>query len=229
MRAKPRSRATGAGDFGHCNAIGGGEHGVCGSTADDIVGTGPVVVRPGDAQTRFSMTARRRFIHLRRSSRHIPGRRPSATPPPGIWIRVLLRPLRQWRRPCVIPAHSAPSSDASWPITSSPSVVSRGTRKEAIATASPCCCHSSAPKPANRWTGWPLMISRRRGVLQFLAHLEEERGCSVQTRNQRLAAIRSFARFVASPAGAVLRMRSPSRNFRRRGNRSSAGISHFTS
>ena len=35
-------------------------------------------------------------------------------------------------------------------------------------------------------------------VLQFLAHLEEERGCSVQTRNQRLAAIRSFARFVAS-------------------------------
>lgn len=35
-------------------------------------------------------------------------------------------------------------------------------------------------------------------VLQFLAHLEENRGCSVQTRNQRLAAIRAFARFVAS-------------------------------
>ncbi|RWG14449.1 MAG: hypothetical protein EOQ55_23935 [Mesorhizobium sp.] len=35
-------------------------------------------------------------------------------------------------------------------------------------------------------------------VLQFLAHLEENRGCSVQTRNQRLTAIRSFARFVAS-------------------------------
>lgn len=35
-------------------------------------------------------------------------------------------------------------------------------------------------------------------VLQFLAHLEEERGCAVQTRNQRLAAIRAFARFVAS-------------------------------
>jgi site-specific recombinase XerD len=35
-------------------------------------------------------------------------------------------------------------------------------------------------------------------VLQFLAHLEKDRGCSVQTRNQRLAAIRSFARFVAS-------------------------------
>jgi site-specific recombinase XerD len=35
-------------------------------------------------------------------------------------------------------------------------------------------------------------------VLQFLAHLEKERGCSAQTRNQRLTAIRSFARFVAS-------------------------------
>ena len=37
-----------------------------------------------------------------------------------------------------------------------------------------------------------------RHVLQFLAHLEEDRGCSVQTRNQRLAAIRAFARFVGS-------------------------------
>jgi integrase/recombinase XerD len=35
-------------------------------------------------------------------------------------------------------------------------------------------------------------------VLQFLAHLEEDRGCLAQTRNQRLTAIRSFARFVAS-------------------------------
>ncbi len=35
-------------------------------------------------------------------------------------------------------------------------------------------------------------------VLQFLAHLEKDRGCTVQTRNQRLTAIRSFARFVAS-------------------------------
>lgn len=35
-------------------------------------------------------------------------------------------------------------------------------------------------------------------VLQFLAHIEEERGCSIQTRNQRLAAIRAFARFVGS-------------------------------
>ena len=40
-------------------------------------------------------------------------------------------------------------------------------------------------------------LSARR-VLQFLAHLENERGCSVQTRNQRLTAIRAFARFVAS-------------------------------
>ena len=35
-------------------------------------------------------------------------------------------------------------------------------------------------------------------VLQFLTHLEEDRGCSVRTRNQRLAAIRAFARFVGS-------------------------------
>ena len=37
-----------------------------------------------------------------------------------------------------------------------------------------------------------------RHVLQFLDHLESDRACSVQTRNQRLSAIRSFARFVAS-------------------------------
>ncbi len=34
-------------------------------------------------------------------------------------------------------------------------------------------------------------------VTAFLGHLERERGCSVPTRNQRLAAIRSFARYVA--------------------------------
>ena len=34
-------------------------------------------------------------------------------------------------------------------------------------------------------------------VTAFLGHLEKERGCSVQTRNQRLAAIRSFARHVS--------------------------------
>jgi integrase/recombinase XerD len=35
-------------------------------------------------------------------------------------------------------------------------------------------------------------------VLQFLAHLEDDRECSARTRNQRLAAIRAFARFVGS-------------------------------
>ena len=35
-------------------------------------------------------------------------------------------------------------------------------------------------------------------VRQFLNHLETERGCSVQTRNQRLSSIRAFARYVAS-------------------------------
>ena len=34
-------------------------------------------------------------------------------------------------------------------------------------------------------------------VRAFLAHLEQERGCSPRTRNQRLAAIRCFARYVA--------------------------------
>lgn len=35
-------------------------------------------------------------------------------------------------------------------------------------------------------------------VMQFLTHIEEDRGCSARTRNQRLAAIRAFARFVGS-------------------------------
>ena len=35
-------------------------------------------------------------------------------------------------------------------------------------------------------------------VLQFLAHLEEDRGSSARTRNQRLAAIRALARFIGS-------------------------------
>lgn len=35
-------------------------------------------------------------------------------------------------------------------------------------------------------------------VREFLGHLEASRGCSPQTRNQRLAAIRSFARYVAT-------------------------------
>ena len=34
-------------------------------------------------------------------------------------------------------------------------------------------------------------------IRDFLSHLEQDRGCSIPTRNQRLAAIRMFARFVA--------------------------------
>ena len=41
-------------------------------------------------------------------------------------------------------------------------------------------------KPVDRLDVEDLAPSR---VLQFLAHLEEERDCSVQTRNQRLTAI----------------------------------------
>ena len=52
-----------------------------------------------------------------------------------------------------------------------------------------------ARKPVERLTVDDL-TSRR--VLEFLSHLEDERGCSVQTRNLRLSAIRAFARFVAS-------------------------------
>ena len=48
-------------------------------------------------------------------------------------------------------------------------------------------------KPVDRLTVRDL-TSRR--LLDFLAHLENSRGCSVQTRNQRLTAIRAFARFV---------------------------------
>ena len=50
-------------------------------------------------------------------------------------------------------------------------------------------------KPVDRLAVLDLTSER---VLQFLAHLEEQRGCSPQTRNQRLTAIRAFARFVAS-------------------------------
>ena len=54
---------------------------------------------------------------------------------------------------------------------------------------------AKARKPVDRLTVQDLPARR---VLQFLAHLEDDRGCSVQTRNQRLTAIRAFARFVAS-------------------------------
>ncbi len=41
-------------------------------------------------------------------------------------------------------------------------------------------------------------------VLKFLLHLEDVRGCSVRTRNQRLAAIRAFARYVGSREPALV-------------------------
>ena len=44
-------------------------------------------------------------------------------------------------------------------------------------------------KPVDRLA---LLDLDARRVLQFLAHLEDDRGCSVQTRNQRLTAIRAF-------------------------------------
>ena len=52
-----------------------------------------------------------------------------------------------------------------------------------------------ARKPADRLGLRDLTSSR---VRQFLAHIEDQRGCSAQTRNLRLTAIRAFARFVAS-------------------------------
>ena len=52
-----------------------------------------------------------------------------------------------------------------------------------------------ARKPVDRLAVHDLTPRR---VLQFLDHLETDRGCSPQTRNQRLTAIRAFARFVAS-------------------------------
>ena len=54
---------------------------------------------------------------------------------------------------------------------------------------------TKARKPVDRLAVDDLTPRR---VLLFLAHLEENRGCSVQTRNQRLTAVRAFARFVAS-------------------------------
>ena len=50
-------------------------------------------------------------------------------------------------------------------------------------------------KPVDRLAVLDLTSER---VLQFLAHLEDARRCSVQTRNLRLSAICSFARFVGS-------------------------------
>ena len=54
---------------------------------------------------------------------------------------------------------------------------------------------AKARKPVERIAVQDLTAQR---VRKFLDHLEDDRGCSVQTRNQRLSAIRAFARFVAS-------------------------------
>ena len=48
-------------------------------------------------------------------------------------------------------------------------------------------------KPVERLAVLDLSVDR---VLDFLAHLRHDRGCSPQTCNQRLTAIRAFARFV---------------------------------
>ena len=53
---------------------------------------------------------------------------------------------------------------------------------------------AQARTPVDRLTVRDLGAER---VRAFLAHLEQERGCSPRTRNQRLAAIRCFARYVA--------------------------------
>ena len=52
-------------------------------------------------------------------------------------------------------------------------------------------------KPVDRLAVSDLTSAR---VLQFLAHLEESRGCSVQTRNQRLTATPGRATAIPSPS-----------------------------
>ncbi len=58
-----------------------------------------------------------------------------------------------------------------------------------------------AKKPVDR-LAVPDLTSDR--VLQFLAHVEDDLGCSAQTRNQRLTAVRAFARYVASREPALV-------------------------
>lgn len=50
----------------------------------------------------------------------------------------------------------------------------------------------------------PLEALDARNVLEFLAHLESDRGNVVRSRNARLAAIRSFVRFAADELGPAL-------------------------
>ena len=69
---------------------------------------------------------------------------------------------------------------------------------------------AKARKPVDRFTVQDLTARR---VLQSRAHLEDDRGCSVQTGNQRLTAIRAFARFVASRDPTHLEWRAPRDRF----------------
>jgi len=57
----------------------------------------------------------------------------------------------------------------------------------------------------------PLAALDADAVLAFLDHIERDRGCSVRSRNNRLAAIRSFFRLVALRVPAAARsLRPPS-------------------
>ena len=56
-------------------------------------------------------------------------------------------------------------------------------------------------KPVERLSIQDMTATR---MLEFLHHLEVWRNCSAQTRNQRLAAIRSFARYVSSREPALI-------------------------
>ena len=75
--------------------------------------------------------------------------------------------------------------------------LARNTQKsyrDTFALLLPFVC-AKARKPVERIAVQDLTARR---VRQFLDHLEDDRGCSVPTRNQRLSAIRTFARFIAS-------------------------------
>ena len=65
----------------------------------------------------------------------------------------------------------------------------RASYRDAFRLLLPFACRK-ARKSADRLALNDLTAER---VRQFLDHLETERGCSVQTRNQRLNAIRAFA------------------------------------
>ena len=98
----------------------------------------------------------------------------------------------------MIPVRSARGCGGSSSNTSSPSAISRATRRRATATTFALLLpfvSARVRKPVDRLAIQDLTARR---VRQFLAHLEEDRRCSAQTRNQRLTAVRAFARFVAS-------------------------------